>query len=170
MEQLARCSRTLYDKDVCDKANEISKLRASLSKYVPPTVYCTSLQEWHDKLVEMNHTIETDVKKHIMTKEEDQEYDSFGITPQQKESIVETVRMALLRLTSHAAWSRHMSDTIGYSLEGFFTNLRRAGVWNNINNVYFGLRREQLLDIVLNTVSWHLNQELLDSIPTPVVE
>ena len=50
---------------------------------------------------------------------------------------------------------------------GFSTTCgrRAAGVWNNINNVYFGLRREQILDIVMSTVYQYLNVETLNSIP-----
>ena len=165
MERLALCSRTLYDKDLCDKATEIFQLKRTLAKYVTPIVFYSTRREWEDSKTKMHEIIETGIRKHVINKEGDEEYSNFGITARQKIQICGVIREALMSLTRCEEWSIHMASTVTDNVDGFFSNLRAAGVWNNINNVYFGLRREQILDIVMSTVFRYLSVETLDSIP-----
>ena len=165
MERLALCSGTLYDKDLCDKATEISQHKRTLVKYVTPVVSYPTRREWETNKAKMHEIIETGIRKYVIGREGDEEYSNFGITAHQKIQICGVIKEALIGLTGCEEWSIHMASTVTDSVDGFFGNLWVAGVWNNINNVYFGLRQEQILDIVMSTVYQYLSVETLNSIP-----
>jgi hypothetical protein len=165
MERLVLCSKTLYDKDLCDKATEIFQLQRTLSRYVTPVVFYPTWREWEDRKAKMHEIIETGVRKYVIDREGDDEYSNFGVTSHQRTQICGVIMEALMHLTACNEWSTHMASTITDNIDGFFNNLMVAGVWNNINNVYFGLRREQILGIVMSTVTRYLSAAVLNSIP-----
>jgi hypothetical protein len=149
MERLALCSRTLYDKDLCDKATEISQLKRTLAKYVTPVVSYSTRHEWEANKAKMHEIIETGIRKYVIGREGDEEYSNFGITAHQKIQICGVIKEALMGLTGCEEWSIHMASTVTDSVDGFFGNLRR----------------EQILDIVMSTVYQYLSVETLNSIP-----
>jgi hypothetical protein len=119
MERLALCSRTLYDKDLCDKATEISQLKRTLAKYVTPVVSYSTRHEWEANKAKMHEIIETGIRKYVIGREGDEEYSNFGITAHQKIQICGVIKEALMGLTGCEEWSIHMASTVTDSVDGF---------------------------------------------------
>ena len=49
MENLITCSRVLYDKDICDKMEEITSLKRNMCFYETPKIEYSNLEEWETK-------------------------------------------------------------------------------------------------------------------------
>ena len=170
MEYLATCSKIMYDKDILDKNKDIIQLKKQLSELNTPKIIYHSMDDWNISLNKAYINIKQCIYAWII--ENTVEYENMfgwgnfenGLTSNQRCAILEHIKSSLIILTKNEKWSTVKANEIIYSVESFFYAMDISNTWVTI---YHSLTAEQISNIVLNIIIFHIDNLLLD---TPIIQ
>ena len=163
MENLIRCSTILYDRDIQNKMNEITKLTEELKSYKLPIIKYSNKLEKEIIKDEAYKIIKLGVDKWIV--EDEYEYSTMrwwpGITDRQLESIIVYIEQGvnLIIKNNNDKWSNNISVHVMNSIEGFFQVFGITDLWDIL---YTHLSCEGMSELVYNNIIWQLD-DILES-------
>lgn len=163
MENLVKCSTVLYDKDICDKMEEISSLKKKLIDFETPKIDYANINEWTIKQREACKIIREGIDKWIIEDTFEYEHMSYqGLTSRQKIHIPIYIEKALNLITKeqNKDWAYRISNEIIFGIDGFINGLysTRINEFHKIWDIlYSQLNSEAMADIIYNNIIWQLD-------------
>jgi hypothetical protein len=157
MENLVKCSRVLYDKDIIDKNEEINSLKKKFRYYEEPKIDFANMEEYKIKKNEAYKIIREGIDKWIIEDTFEYEHMSYrGLTPRQNVNITIYIEKALNLITKeqNKEWAYRISNEIIYGINGFLNTLIDTEIWELI---YSQLNSKIMSDIIYNNIVWQLD-------------
>jgi len=156
MEHINMCLKILYDKDICDKMNEITSLKEDLKTFITPKIIFNSYKEWHLKISKIYKVIKKCIDKYIV----EEHSHSQGLTYKQQQSILNCLYEEFNILTNNKKWSLYKSNQIISGLNSMCYGLIKAKLWDNFYNTY---TPQDFANIIYNNISWQLENDDVDN-------
>lgn len=163
MENLVTCSKILYDKDICDKMDEITSLKNQLRKYQISNIKYSSWKEWQSIKIEAFLIIRKGIDEWCLSSNSHFDYHMMqGLEMWQSwRDIKYVIEEALNLITKdkEKEWSNYMADKIIYGILGFFNGLYKSLLWEPISNydIDYERHKKRIADLVYNNIIWQLN-------------
>lgn len=135
MEFLTQCSKVLYDKDICDKMEQIQKLKKKIKKgniSIPKKLYST-YEEWYVNKEKAFEIIKNGITQMVIEDNFEYEHMSYqGITTRQSTTLPYYIKEALELLTNDSVWSENKSFEILRNINDSFQSFIELELWENI--------------------------------------
>lgn len=135
MEFLTQCSKVLYDKDICDKMEQIQKLKKKIKKgniSIPKKLY-SSYEEWYVNKENAFEIIKNGITQMVIEDNFEYEHMSYqGITTRQSTTLPYYIKEALELLTNDSVWSENKSFEILRNINDSFQSFIELELWENI--------------------------------------
>jgi hypothetical protein len=135
MEFLTQCSKVLYDKDICDKMEQIQKLKKKIKKgniSIPKKLYST-YEEWYVNKENAFEIIKNGITQMVIEDNFEYEHMSYqGITTRQSTTLPYYIKEALELLTNDSVWSENKSFEILRNINDSFQSFIELELWENI--------------------------------------
>ena len=135
MEFLTQCSKVLYDKDICDKMEQIQKLKKKIKKgniSIPKKLYST-YEEWYVNKENAFEIIKNGITQMVIEDNFEYEHMSYqGITTRQSMALPYYIKKALQLLTNDSVWSENKSFEIFRNINDSFQSFIELELWENI--------------------------------------
>ncbi len=152
------CFKILYEKDICNKMNEITSLKKDLKTFITPKIIFNSYKEWHLRISKIYKVIKECIDKCIV--EEHSHTYSQGLTYKQHQSILNCLYEEFNILTNNKKWSEYKSNQIILGLNGMCNGLIKANLWDNFYNTH---TPQDFANIIYNNISWLLENDDVDN-------
>ena len=158
MEKLTLCSKVLYDKEILDAQKELFTYK---NKYETPRKEFQNWEEYEEQLKMMYLKIGTKLEELLCNNS--QHYVFWDPDTINTDGVLDTVRECLTKLTNNPIWSEHHSNEIIFNVHGMLESLSdTVGLFTNSSPI----TPEQLVDIILNLIKWHISESSTDCLLT----
>ena len=154
MNLLIQTSKTLYDKDIQDKTNEIIKLK---DMYESPKIYFSSGKDWNNKKLETFENIKNNIAKIVSRNYSYIVKNGLFGSPRTDISIQIEKYLNILTKNNCTTWCYNISNEIIGNLSDVFDTFISCKIWNNLTNQ---LNERSLFDLIYTFVIERLEDAL----------
>lgn len=158
MENLVTCSKILYDKDICDKMEEITYLKKKLKIYETPKIEYSSWKEFQLAKNKAFVIIKNAIDIWCIEENDFLYYHNImGLEMWTSWSgLHRSIKQAinLLSREKEEEWANYISNKIIYGILGFFYGLRKSILLNMLLNE---MTPEKIRDLAYNNIIWQLD-------------
>jgi hypothetical protein len=144
MNNLLKCSKTLYNQELSEKIKELRKYEVVIKP--------NNIQEWENKVAQMFNNLQNKLNESINTISELFRYGEIAITSVLHCHIVIIIKNCLYFLTNNKEWSEHMAVFhFGLGLEGFLHSLMDT---ININDIF---EPQDIINMIYKNIKFQLD-------------
>ena len=133
MENLIKCSQTLYDQDISNKMTEITNLKIQLEKniqkYKKPQIIVTDKKDWDKRLTILMNSLETEITEFLSSR-----WGIFIYYCLDDLDAHNNFKATFFKLTNNEYWSKKLSDAIINVIKVSFNVLEKTGGVNELSD------------------------------------
>ena len=146
MENLIKCSQTLYDQDISNKMAEITNLKTQLEKYKKPQIIVADKKDWDKRLDTLMNSLETEITEFLSSR--------WGIYICYCLDDLDThnnFKATFFKLTNNEYWSKKLSQAIINVIKVSFSVLEKTGGVDDLSD-YQDKAMENFIVIIMEEI------------------